>query len=113
MASVVGVASRKPFDFHSATPRLGEGLDSVGGEHEIDVEGAVSELDEVLAPADLVRLRLGQLEAQLAGARLVIVIVGLGGGFGSGAAPIVAAAAKARGALVVTLAVRPFAFDGR
>ncbi|KAJ8611473.1 hypothetical protein CTAYLR_005158 [Chrysophaeum taylorii] len=49
----------------------------------------------------------------VAGADMVFVTAGMGGGTGSGAAPVVAAAAKASGALTVGVVTKPFAFEGR
>jgi cell division protein FtsZ len=46
------------------------------------------------------------------GADLLFVTAGLGGGTGSGAAPIVAAKAKAQGALTIGIVTKPFAFEG-
>jgi cell division protein FtsZ len=48
----------------------------------------------------------------VAGADLVFVTAGLGGGTGSGAAPIVAANARAQGALTIAVVTKPFAFEG-
>lgn len=47
------------------------------------------------------------------GADLVFVTAGMGGGTGTGAAPVVAAAAKASGALTVGIVTKPFSFEGR
>lgn len=46
------------------------------------------------------------------GADMVFLTVGEGGGTGCGAAPIVAAAAKEAGALVVAIVTKPFTFEG-
>lgn len=43
---------------------------------------------------------------------LVVLLVGLGGGLGSGAAPVIANTARDEGALVITVATLPFAFEG-
>src|SRR4029078_10295603 len=48
----------------------------------------------------------------VAGADLVFVTAGLGGGTGSGAAPIVAASARAQGALTIGVVTKPFEFEG-
>ena len=48
----------------------------------------------------------------VAGADLVFVTAGLGGGTGSGAAPIVAATARAHGALTIAVVTKPFGFEG-
>jgi cell division protein FtsZ len=50
---------------------------------------------------------------RLAGASLVVLMVGLGGGTGSGAAPCIARIAKAQGAHVAVFATLPFSFEGR
>lgn len=55
----------------------------------------------------------GALEALLAGTDMVFVTAGMGGGTGSGAAPVVAAAARAGGALTVGIVTTPFSFEGR
>jgi len=43
---------------------------------------------------------------------LCIVAAGLGGGTGTGAAPIIAAAARACGAVTIGIAIKPFRFEG-
>jgi cell division protein FtsZ len=48
----------------------------------------------------------------VAGADLVFVTAGLGGGTGSGAAPIIAATARAQGALTIAVVTKPFGFEG-
>jgi cell division protein FtsZ len=48
----------------------------------------------------------------LAGSDLVFIAAGLGGGTGSGAAPVIAAQARAAGALTVGVATKPFSFEG-
>jgi len=48
----------------------------------------------------------------LKGADMVFITLGAGGGTGTGAAPLVAQIAKESGALVVTMATKPFAFEG-
>ena len=63
------MAHRKALDIDAARPRVGESLDPVRGEDEIEIEGAVLQLDEVLAPQDLRRLRVGEIEAELANRR--------------------------------------------
>lgn len=52
------------------------------------------------------------LEA-LKGTGLCIIAAGLGGGTGTGAAPVIAAAARACGAVVIGIAIKPFAFEGK
>ena len=48
----------------------------------------------------------------LQGADMIFVTAGMGGGTGSGAAPVIAAAAKATGALTIGVVTKPFAFEG-
>jgi cell division protein FtsZ len=48
----------------------------------------------------------------LKGSDMVFVTLGAGGGTGSGAGPLIAAAARETGALVVGIVTRPFAFEG-
>jgi cell division protein FtsZ len=47
------------------------------------------------------------------GADMVFITLGEGGGTGSGGAPLVAAAARDAGALVVAIVTKPFAFEGQ
>ena len=54
-----------------------------------------------------------ELEDVLKGSDMVFVTAGEGGGTGTGAAPVIAAIAKAVGALTVGVVTRPFAFEGR
>jgi cell division protein FtsZ len=65
---------------------------------------------------DIGRRAAEEDEARIAqavgGADLVFVTTGLGGGTGSGAAPIVAAQAKAQGALTIAVVTKPFEFEG-
>lgn len=70
-----------------------------GGDPELGYNAAVEAADE-LRPA-------------LADARMVFVCAGLGGGTGSGAAPVVAELAREHGAIVITFATMPFAFEGK
>lgn len=44
---------------------------------------------------------------------MVFVTAGMGGGTGTGAAPIIAKAAREKGALTVGIVTRPFSFEGR
>ncbi len=46
------------------------------------------------------------------GADMIFITVGEGGGTGTGAAPLVAAAAREAGALVVAIVTKPFTFEG-
>jgi cell division protein FtsZ len=50
---------------------------------------------------------------RLAGASLVVLLVGLGGGTGSGSAPCIAQMARAQGSHVAVFATLPFSFEGR
>lgn len=52
------------------------------------------------------------LQGLFRGMDLVFVMTTLGGGTGSGAAPVVARAARETGAIVITFATLPFAFEG-
>ncbi len=54
-----------------------------------------------------------EIEQALTGADMVFITAGKGGGTGTGAAPIIAAVAKALGALTIGVVTRPFAFEGR
>ncbi|MGN1337504.1 MAG: cell division protein FtsZ [Candidatus Coprovivens sp.] len=54
-----------------------------------------------------------EIEEVLAGADMVFVTCGLGGGSGTGAAPIVAEIAQAQGALTVAIVTKPFRFEGK
>jgi len=54
-----------------------------------------------------------EIRAAVEGAQLVILCVGMGGGTGSGAARLVGLVARQQGALVVSFATMPFAFEGR
>ncbi|MBA2242607.1 MAG: hypothetical protein H0W04_06915, partial [Chthoniobacterales bacterium] len=69
-----------------------------GGDPEIGYNAAVEAVDE--------------LRGALADARLIFICTGLGGGTGSGAAPVIAELARETGALVITFATMPFAFEG-
>ena len=54
-----------------------------------------------------------EIEHALAGAHMCFVAAGMGGGTGTGAAPVIAAAARAKGILTVGVVTKPFAFEGR
>lgn len=54
-----------------------------------------------------------ELKQELAGADLVILIVGLGGGTGGGASQVIAQIARELGIATVALVTLPFAFEGR
>lgn len=70
-----------------------------GGDPEIGYAAAEESLDAI--------------RTSLEGAQLVFLCVGLGGGTGSGAARLVGLVARQQGALVVSFATMPFAFEGR
>ncbi len=76
---------------------LTKGLGS-GGDPEIGKQAAeesTQKLDDVLSDADM-----------------VFLTAGMGGGTGTGSIPIVAAVAKAAGALTVAVVTKPFLFEG-
>ncbi|TFI59582.1 cell division protein FtsZ [Sphingomonas parva] len=54
-----------------------------------------------------------EIDRALEGAHMCFVAAGMGGGTGTGAAPVVAAAARAKGILTVGVVTKPFAFEGR
>ena len=54
-----------------------------------------------------------EIEEVLKGADMVFVTAGEGGGTGTGGAPVVAAVAKAIGALTIGVVTRPFGFEGQ
>jgi cell division protein FtsZ len=70
-----------------------------GGDPEIGYAAAEESLEPVRSAID--------------GAPLVFLCVGLGGGTGSGAARLVGLVARQQGALVISFATMPFAFEGR
>jgi len=70
-----------------------------GGEPSVGRQAAIESSSEI---ANMVK-----------GADMVFVTAGMGGGTGTGAAPVVAAAAKACGALTVGVVTKPFGFEGR
>ncbi|PJE64528.1 MAG: cell division protein FtsZ [Candidatus Ryanbacteria bacterium CG10_big_fil_rev_8_21_14_0_10_43_42] len=53
-----------------------------------------------------------EIKDALKGADMVVVVAGLGGGTGTGAAPVVAEAARQQGALTISVATKPFSFEG-
>jgi len=53
-----------------------------------------------------------EIRSECEGAQIVIVCAGLGGGTGSGAAPVIAAEAKKKGALVLAVVTLPFRGEG-
>lgn len=70
-----------------------------GGDPELGYEAAIEAADEI--------------RHALADARMIFICAGLGGGTGSGAAPVVAEIARESGALVISFATLPFAFEGK
>jgi len=57
------MAHRKPLNVDPSLPGIFKSFDAVRGEHQIEIEGAVLELDEILAALNLCMLGVGQLEA--------------------------------------------------
>ncbi len=53
------------------------------------------------------------IRSALDGADIVFISAGLGGGTGTGAAPVVAQIAKEVGALTISVATKPFKFEGK
>ncbi len=53
------------------------------------------------------------LAQSIDGADMVFITCGMGGGTGTGAAPVVAALARAAGALTVAIVTKPFIFEGQ
>lgn len=88
------VAGHKVQLGRNATRGLG-----AGGDPELGYNAAVEAADE--------------LRESLSDARMVFVCAGLGGGTGSGAAPVIAELARENGAMVVSFATLPFAFEGK
>lgn len=56
---------------------------------------------------------IDDIEAALDGAHMCFIAAGMGGGTGTGAAPVIAAAARAKGILTVGVVTTPFGFEGR
>jgi len=54
-----------------------------------------------------------ELVSELEDADMVFIACGMGGGTGTGAAPIIAKAAKETGALTISIATKPFSFEGK
>lgn len=88
------VASHKVQLGRTVTRGLG-----TGGDPELGFNAAAEAADET--------------RAALSDARLIFVCAGLGGGTGSGAAPVVAEIARESGALLISFATMPFAFEGK
>lgn len=53
------------------------------------------------------------IEEAIGDADMVFITAGEGGGTGTGAAPVVAAVARAKGALTIGVVTRPFTFEGK
>lgn len=53
-----------------------------------------------------------EIHQMVKGADMLFITLGAGGGTGSGASPLIAAAAREAGALVVGIATKPFTFEG-
>jgi len=70
-----------------------------GGDPELGYNAAVEAADEI--------------RQALTDARMIFVAAGLGGGTGSGAAPVIAELARESGAMVISFATLPFAFEGK
>ena len=77
-----------------ATQGLGAGAESAVGR-----AAALESIDDIVAAID--------------GAHMCFIAAGMGGGTGTGAAPVIAAAARARGILTVGVVTKPFGFEGR
>jgi cell division protein FtsZ len=56
---------------------------------------------------------IDEIVAAIDGAHMCFIAAGMGGGTGTGAAPIIAAAARAKGILTVGVVTKPFGFEGR
>ena len=63
--------------------------------------------------AEAVRESIDEIKSVFEGVDAVILCMGLGGGTASGGAALVAQAARDAGALVISVATTPFAFEGR
>ncbi len=70
-----------------------------GGDPELGYNAAVEAADEI--------------RESLADSRMIFICAGLGGGTGSGGAPVVAELAREKGAMVLSFATMPFAFEGK
>ena len=62
--NVVNMSNRKALRLHVPLPRVLKPLDSIGSKHQVQVERPVSKLNEVLSPANLVRLLIGETESE-------------------------------------------------
>ena len=64
------------------------------------------------AAADAAGRSADRIRNLVSGVECVMIVAGLGGGTGSGAAPVVASIARDAGALVISVAIMPFKFEG-
>ncbi len=71
--------------------------------------GSGSDPEKGLAAAEE---SIEDIELALEGADMVFLTAGLGGGTGTGAAPVIANAAKRKGALTIAVVTKPFRFEG-
>lgn len=78
--------------------KLTRGL-GAGANPEVGKKAAEETLDDVSKLVD--------------GSDMVFVTAGMGGGTGTGAAPVIAKAAKEKGALTVAVVTKPFTFEGK
>ncbi len=62
---VVDRADHEALDFYPPRPSVGEALDPVRRVDQVEIERAVFQLDEILAPARLFPLLVGQVETQI------------------------------------------------
>ena len=88
------VAAQKIQLGRSVTRGLG-----AGGDPELGYEAAAEVADEI--------------RQTLSDARMIFICAGLGGGTGSGAAPVIGELARENGAMVISFATMPFAFEGK
>jgi len=82
---------------------------------EADVKVLLPHADDA-DPIGAARTSAESYEAQLkesVSSDIVFVVAGLGGGAGTGAAPVVARAARANGAVTISIAILPFEVEGR
>ena len=61
--------------------------------------------------ADAAKESIDKIKEYVAGSDMLFVTAGMGGGTGTGAAPLIAAAAKEMGVLVVGVVTKPFGFE--
>lgn len=80
------------------------------GEELLDGFGSGGDADK---GRDAMEADVGRVTDAFEGARLAVVVFGAGGGVGGGGAPILVHALRQAGCVVITIAVTPFAFEGR